>query len=296
MTRPGITPLARLDLAGDVQACATAGGITFAADATLVAWPDGTRTDLPSGGPVTAIAVAGDALLLGRGEGQVLSWHGGAVAWRRRTEWPGVLSLAWHPEGWVAAGHREPFVGILDAATGRPLTTLDPEVFDDEGRTAVAVSPDGGLLASTAYHHVLLWPADQVTSGRAKPRRLSLDGHRHVTDVVWLDGGARLAGLVQAEYGSELHLWAIDGRTHLAQERLPARAHRLVSPGGRGVWYDTPADLVAWPAAGGDGPPLDLAGSGEVSSLAASPEGTLVAAGTRDGFGLIWRPTEGGTR
>jgi WD40 repeat protein len=215
-----------------------------------------------------------------------------------RAELAGFDTAAWSPDGrTIAAGYFEPLVVVFDAAAGALMQTLNPDIFDDEGRTCVLFAPDGRRLASTAYNSVILWslPEAADTGGRKVPRKkLSVSGHAHIIDAAFSPDGRRLAGLADTEGASALHVWEVETAKKIGRVKLPHSSTRLAWLGG--------GALVAVAEDGGDGVSLWDAGTqsaaedirlegiaGEsVGAIAARPTGALIAAGTEDGRVVGW--------
>jgi len=216
----------------------------------------------------------------------------------------GFHTVAWSPDGsLVAAGHYEPQVSLFDAASGRMVAGLDPGVFDDEGRTRVCFSPDGEVLASTAYNGVALWAKPSAVAAgvaRGKPRRkvVRARGHAHMVDAGFVGGGALLAALAETEGDCALHVWEVGSYRKLSSVALPRYATRLAAvPGGALVAVAESLDggVSLWDAATGGRAETELGGAAGlvVGALAADARGGLVVAGTESGEILGWR-TAGG--
>jgi WD40 repeat protein len=250
--------------------------------------------------PVDALASSpnGDRLAAGCVGGRivVLDAHSLQVRTTLQTDSPGYGELAWSPDSrLLAAGHREPLVTVFDTASGDIVRRIDPNVFDDEGRTAVAFSPDGSVLATTAYNGVFLWPSSAVLASSERlrhERRLAVRGHAHVIDLEFSADGETLAGLSEAEGRSAVHLWRTATGRRLERIPLPrtsiriAWAHKtdvlaVAEIGGRGVslWQASPGRSVG---------ALEGANEQDITALAASGDGSTVVAGTYTGDVLLW--------
>jgi WD40 repeat protein len=257
--------------------------------------------------PVDALASSpdGDRLAVGCIGGRIVLLDARSLEVRTtlQTDSPGYGELAWSPDSrLLAAGHREPLVTVFDTASGDIARRIDPNVFDDEGRTAVAFSPDGSVLATTAYNGVFLWPSSAVSapSERLRPvRRLAVRGHAHVIDLEFSADGETLAGLSEAEGRSALHLWRTATGRRLERIPLPRTSIRI-------AWSHT-TDLLAVAEIGGLGVSLWRASPGrsmgalegaseqDITALAASRDGSTIIAGTHTGDVLLWSlDSEGG--
>jgi WD40 repeat protein len=246
-----------------------------------------------------AFSPAGDRLAIGCNGGRLLivAADSHVVQARLRSDAPGYHDLTWSPDGQVvAAGQREPRVTIVDPGTGTVLRILDPEVFDDEGRTAVRFSPDGETLASTAYNAVLLWRVDQLTSARASiaRRKLAVRGHAHLLDVAFSADGRSIAALAESEGRSVIHLWETGSGERLARIPLPRLAIRLAWWGELFAVGEVRGEGVSlWSTATARRVDVVLAGaSGEtVTALDTSADGNALVAGTDRGE-VFWWPLD----
>jgi WD40 repeat protein len=125
----------------------------------------------------------------------------------------GFATVSWSPDGaLLAAGHHEPWVSVFDVASAAPLAVLDPEVFDDEGRTKVRFLSDDRLL-STAFDTVAVWRA-AVRGGWERPSRRTLHGKGdvHHVDMDLSSDGARIASIAELEGQSGLQVWPLTAR------------------------------------------------------------------------------------
>jgi len=99
-------------------------------------------------------------------------------------------SIAFSPDGktLVSGGGADDIVTIWDAATGRPLRFFEGD--SSCAGSAVAFSPDGGVIASGGYDTIKLWDA---ATGR--PLR-SLEGHAgpNVKSIAFSPDGKIIAG------------------------------------------------------------------------------------------------------
>jgi WD40 repeat protein len=217
------------------------------------------------------------------------------------SELGGYHTVTWSPDGQLlAAGHYEPWVDVFEAGTGRQLHALDPNIFDDEGRTCVLFVNDGTLLVSTAYNSIVVWslPKEIGKSKRASRKKLSIRGHAHIIDIAFSPDGTLIAGLADAEGVSTLYFWQFEARTNLGQIKLPHTAQRLA--------WSRDAAWIAVAETNGDGISLwDPSTRGrarlaleeseehDVSALAVHPNGEVVVAGTDTGRVVSWNTVTG---
>ncbi|MEV6908040.1 hypothetical protein [Amycolatopsis sp. NPDC051071] len=198
-----------------------------------------------------------------------------------------VTGLAFSPEGrWLVASSatraRASAVRMWDTTRATPVTTL---TTGDGHIAGVAVSPDGGLIASTGSDGaVTLW--DLPT----KQRRAVLPGPGNWLNKVVFSPDGRL--IATGGQDKVLRLW--DVRTHRVEAELHAHEAEIgnlqfTEDGARLYSLDTNGTLVGWDVrrratiARFDG------GKPEWSSpLAVSPDGRSVIAGDNGAGVLLW--------
>ncbi len=169
---------------------------------------------------------------------------------------------------------------------------LDPrraKLEAEEGRLLfLAFSPDGRTLAAgTGHDHVTLW---DTTTGHERGR-LESDPDDWILGVAWLDGGQRL---VTADARGRLRYWS--GRTGLATgEVIAAGATECftASPEGTTVARANRTGVSLHSACDGS-KTRDLEGNLPAAGVVAfSPDGRLVAAGSRQGIAAVWEANTG---
>jgi len=135
----------------------------------------------------------------------------------------GYYEIAWSPDGnLIAAGHYDPLVSLFDMRGNAGPVILDSGVFCDEGRTAVAFSPDGALLATSAGSNIV-----RRSVPRMKSRKLSLRNQGFIIDLGFSNHGNHIAGLAEREGKCSLHLWGGDTDRALGHILLPAFSQRM---------------------------------------------------------------------
>jgi WD40 repeat protein len=189
-----------------------------------------------------------------------------------------VYSVAFHPDGKVLASaggnpyRREPDgrqrseVKVWDARDGRLLHTLDG--LAGMARR-VAYSPDGKLLAATVDGVVRLW-----TAADGKPQRSLGGGRRSPDDLAFSPDGKSLAAASVAGF---VVLWDVATGKELRRLSVKARPSRLAyRPDGKhlAVGCLQPAGVQVWDVEAGR---VLFQLSGDVRSLAYSPDGALLA-------------------
>jgi len=139
-------------------------------------------------------------------------------------------TMVWSSDGkYIAGGQYEPFVDIIDVEARRELRVLDPDEFDDEGRTAVLFV--NATLVTTAYNKLVRWRFADVIAGKAKCRmpKTGVTGHAHLFEIVPLADGSLMA-LVDSEDKSTLQRFAPTGEKMGKQQPID-RAFRLAVSG-----------------------------------------------------------------
>ncbi|HTB87036.1 MAG TPA: WD40 repeat domain-containing protein [Steroidobacteraceae bacterium] len=277
----------------------TSDGETFAVcfdhEATLAvaSWAAGTQIcQITAPSTVEAIAFAPDggriaaACVDGRvyefeipGANQVAQLEGGNG---------GYYDVAWSPDGsLIVAGHYEPIVSAFDALGIRPATTLDAGIFSDEGRTAVAFSPDGATFASTAGNTLLRWSVPQM-----KCRKLELKEYAFIVDAQFSRSGMLVAGLAEIEGRCSLHVWhSATGRKrgHIALPQFSQRMAWSADDSFIAVIERDAPGVSLWDPALLERSQTSLEGVAmAMSAIAAHPERVAVIGGSEAGDLVIW--------
>ncbi len=112
--------------------------------------------------------------------------------------------MVWSPDGkYIVGAQYEPFLTVIDLEARAPLRELDPEEFDDSGRTALLWVD--ATLVSTAYNKLVRWRFADVIAGKQRCRnKTGVEGHAHFLDVTRVNDGS-LFVLAEVE-GHEAYL------------------------------------------------------------------------------------------
>ena len=178
-----------------------------------------------------------------------------------------------------------PSVQVWNAITGQAGAALS--TGREDGLTALAVNADGSLIAAgdtAGFVHV--WAsADQTPF-------VSFAAHTGAVRSLALQPDARL--LATGGDDGNVYLWNLDDPATvqtLAAEGVPVGAMQF-SPGGDQLAFtnaDNGVTIVALDEAGASADDLDLpTQSGGLTTVAFSPDGSLLAAGGVDGHVWLW--------
>lgn len=223
------------------------------------------------GGPVRALAISSDGqtLLSGSFDGSAIRWSLARDVAEQvlRFHSDAVNAAAWLKDGRAATAGADGRIAIWSAGKQQPDIVF-------EGHTApiaaLALSPDGAILASASWDHtVRLWPLNGNASR-------VLEGHsQNVNGVAFsADGKA----VVSASYDLTIRIWPLDGPGSPATITLPAPINSVaVSADGEIAAGAADGKIYFLDQSGK--PTSDVAaGSSPVVALAISKNNALLAA------------------
>jgi WD40 repeat protein len=199
-----------------------------------------------------------------------------------------IYSVAFAPDGrTIAAGGSERSVRIWDASTGELRRVLAQNPI-----TALAYSPDGGVLACASEGEVTLW---QPRSGK---RQATLAGHcGSVPALGFSPDGKLLACASEGQWfghemmwakGGEVQLWdvaAAKRRQILGKSRTQKRALAW-SPDGKVLAVGSSDNVVRLCELASGQPQRKVLRHKELNTIAFSPDGGMLASGGEDGVRL----------
>lgn len=223
------------------------------------------------------------------GEGVITGGDDGRLVWTRRE---GAAELALMPGKWIDVLAVSPESGLIAYGSGRQVQVKDAKdpaflrLFEhDRSVAGLAFDPKGRRLAAATYNGAWLWYG---RIAEQKPVVLEWAGS-HIA-VVWSADGRFLMSSMQE---NQLHGWRVADEKNLRMGGYPSkvksfcfmsRGQLLATSGANG--------LVLWPFAGSTGPMGKQAAevgfdeSALVTRVAATPTGSLAAAGLDDG--RVW--------
>jgi WD40 repeat protein len=244
------------------------------------------------GATVEALAFSPDGARVAgacsNGEIQLVALQGSSAKSVMSSDNGGYRELAWSPNGsLLAAGHYEPLVTVFDLSGAGDPVTLDPEIFSDEGRTAVAFAPDSATLLSTAFNVVVRW-----TVSGWKRKKLALKEHAFFVDTAFSPDGECIAALAETEGRMKLHVWGAAGAGRGRTVELSGFAPRLAWSADNGlvatIVRGTPG-LSLWDSNSLEPGAITVETVDmDLSALAAHPRQTAFIAGSEQGQLLIW--------
>ena len=236
------------------------------------------------GGPVRAVAVSADGAeaLSGSFDTSAIRWslQRNVAEQVMRFHDAAVNAVAWLPDRRLVTAGADGKIAIWTEGKAAPDRTLDGHAAPVAG---LAVSPDGGMLASASWDRtVRLWP---LAGGAARV----LEGHTQNVNGVAFTADGR--AVVSAGYDATLRIWPrAGGAPNIVN--LPSPLNAVVAaPDGEIVTAGADGKLYIV-APGGELRATIAAAQTPVIALALSPDGKrIAAAGIRGSVAIIDRAT-----
>jgi cytochrome c len=234
------------------------------------------------GGPVRAVAVSPDgrSVLSGSFDTSAIRWSvpGENAEQVLRFHSDAVNAVAFLKDGRMVTAGADARIAIWTSGRPQPDTILEGHRAPIVG---LAVSPDGAMLASVSWDHTIrLWP---LPGGHSRV----LEGHAQNVNGVGFAPDGR--SLVSVGYDQTVRIWPLSGETpQIVTLPSPLNA-AAIAPDGE-IAVGAADGKVYLLTSGGKIAGEVQAGAAPIISLAASPDGVLLAAaGIRGSVAIVDR-------
>jgi serine/threonine protein kinase len=246
----------------------------------------------PAGMNCLAFSPDGNILASGTADNLVILWdaHTGTQVRNLEGHTAFISDLAFSPDGTILASASEDKTIILwNALTGERLRLLEGH---KKAVTGLAFSPDGQLLASSSRDSTVnLWKPDSGELVKTLVATISKDLEAGFSNVSFSADGVYLVG---GSTGAAV-LWAVDNlrqvntigtdMSKVAFSGQPVDAVLKVMVMASGAKVGT---VNMWTIPGGERVRSLYGHKQPITSLAFSPDGTLLASASKDGIVILW--------
>jgi WD40 repeat protein/class 3 adenylate cyclase len=213
-----------------------------------------------------------------------LSIHGDEEVVNLRTDYLAPVDVAYLPDGRIVASHQDGFASVWQIPAGTHVAALGPGGGPAEPVWRIAVSPDGGRIATVRNFGATVSVWDPDTADRVF--EVDVDVFSEISSIDWGRGGHLAVGSFD---GSVTILDADGERAQLLQERGGSSVEAIAfSPDGRSIAVATMNNaeprksyVSIWDWERGEADRrIPIVGA---SSVAFDPTGSLLAVGRFDG-------------
>ncbi len=177
----------------------------------------------------------------------------------------------------LAAGSNDGTVHVWDMATQRSIAVLEGHT---DNVKSVAFSPDGTMLASgSADQTIRLWDVND------RKEIATLQGHNDVVKSIAFSPDSRV--LASGSWDRTARLWDLANKETIATLNVGRLVTVVFSPDGRTLTTGTWRTMVHWDVATRERVASLDAHRSWISSLAYSPDGTILVSGSSDGTVML---------
>ena len=143
------------------------------------------------------------------------------------SDFGGYWTLTWiRNTSFIAGGHYEPFVSIFDISKQKRIQLLDPNIFDDSGRTAIYFDKQIDILLSSAYNQIIGWSTAKNDKMK-KSIKFKSEFSLHIVDIAFSFDKNVIAGLANDGDKSRILFWDMKSGEEINSMNLPHASKRI---------------------------------------------------------------------